>query len=110
MPLPLVVEAIPYIASGLMALKNLFGGGGGGAGESAQDFEELLRRVPQLRQMLDLQTGQAQRNEPLHQASVQMAMNLLPNSAFGAYEGRPTAQAAYQAPRAVSRMRNPRGY
>jgi hypothetical protein len=111
MPLPLAVQAIPYISTGLLALKNLFGGGSG-AGESAQDFEELLRRVPQLRQMLDMQAGQAQRSEPLHRASVQMAMNLLPDFAFDAYEGRPTAQAGYQAPQTTRAMnRNPRrGY
>lgn len=92
MPLPLAVAAIPYIGSGLMALKGLFGGGGDdpkdAARDQAQGLQELLRALPQLRQMMDLQVSQAQRQDPLRQALTQMSMNLLPRSAFEAMQGR----------------------
>lgn len=42
-----------------------------------------------MQQMLDLQRAQAQRQDPLHKAVTQLAINLLPNSAFGAGPNRP---------------------
>jgi hypothetical protein len=48
MPLPLFVQAIPYIASGLMAGKSLLGGNPGdkAAGQSSQDLMKLLQSIP----------------------------------------------------------------
>jgi hypothetical protein len=64
---------------------------------SGQDLNKLLAQVPQLRDMLNLQTRQAQRQDPLHLALTQLATNMLPRSAFttydkagyGTYSGRP---------------------
>jgi hypothetical protein len=45
-----------------------------------------------LQSLLDLQTAQARRQDPLHRAVTQLATNLLPNSAFGAGPGRPAIE------------------
>lgn len=67
-------------------VQSLFGRGGNNSG---QDFSQLLQQVPELRAALALQTRQAERQDPLHAAVTQLAMNLLPKSALSAYEGRP---------------------
>lgn len=42
---------------------------------------DVMRAVPQLGQMLDLQLAQAQRADPLHQSLITLSQRLLPNSA-----------------------------
>lgn len=51
---------------------------GGSLGSNVAD---VMRAVPQLGQMLDLQLGQAQRADPLHQSLITLSQRLLPNSA-----------------------------
>lgn len=67
-------------------LGNLFGGG---KNNGVQDYTKLLQQIPELREMLSLQTQQARMNAPLHQAMVQLSMNLLPKSSRSAYPGVP---------------------
>lgn len=111
MPIPFVVQALPYIGAGLGALKNLFGGGSDSrddARDQAQGVQELLRALPQVQQMLDLQVRQAQRNDPLHEALVQMSMNLLPRSAMSPLPGRqPAYGSQYRMPAFNARQPNP---
>jgi hypothetical protein len=75
---PLGAAAIP--------LAGMIGGGGSSSGG---DLSSLMQSVPQLKDMLDLQVSQAKRNDPLHQAVTQMAMNLMPRSAMGPRPNRP---------------------
>jgi len=92
---PLTIATI----AGPLLLK-LFGGGGGnktpqtsspgGNGGSNSGLEQLLSQVPEYKQMLQLQTSQAQRQVPLHAALTQIALNFLPNAGFNALPGRPS--------------------
>lgn len=104
MPLPLAVQAIPYIGSGLLALKNLFGGGGGSSKNQGRDLQLLLQQIPELRQALQLQVRQAQRTDPLHAAIIQMSQRLLPRSAQGGGGfGAPPTAPADRSPQVVNR-------
>ena len=95
--------------AGLLGVRSLVGGSGGRSG----DYANLLKQIPGLQENLDLQTAQARRNEPLHAAMVQLAMNLLPRSAFANY-GRPSVGTPQRAPsRSLPDDREravPRGY
>ena len=53
--------------------------GSTGSGES---IESLLNSVPELREALGLQTAQAKRQDPLHAALTQLALNFLPRAGF----------------------------
>ena len=66
-------------ALGLIAAQLFKGRGAGGGGDA----------MGPLNDMLALQSSQARRQDPLHQAVTQLASNLLPNSAFGAGPNRP---------------------
>jgi hypothetical protein len=46
------------------------------------DIESLLNSVPELREALGLQTAQAKRQDPLHAALTQLALNFLPRAGF----------------------------
>lgn len=55
---------------------------GNGSGNSlGSNIQQVMQAVPQLGQMMNLQLGQAQRADPLHQSLVTLAQRLLPNSA-----------------------------
>lgn len=85
MPFPL----IPLAVSGLSALGGaLFGKGSSNSG-SGVDLASLLNSLPELRNALSLQTQQAQRQDPLHAALTQLALNFLPRGAFTSIPGRP---------------------
>ena len=73
-----IAAAIFGIGGGI---KNLFGGG---AGDIGKQYQSLLQ-IPQIREMLDLQAGQARNQAPLQEALVRMSMNLLPKSARSGY-------------------------
>lgn len=42
----------------------------------------LLQGIPEMREMFDLQTSQARRQDPLHAALTQLALNFLPRAGF----------------------------
>lgn len=63
--------------AGLAPVAGMFGNPGGSLGSNASD---ILSQVPQLKALLDLQLGQAQRADPLHQSLVTLSQRLLPNS------------------------------
>lgn len=50
-------------------------------GDFGSNVGSVMDALPQLRQLLDLQLGQAQRADPLHESLVRMSQRLLPNSA-----------------------------
>lgn len=74
--------------SGLTTLMRLLGAAGpvagmfmnNGGGSLGSNASDVLGQVPQLKALLDLQLGQAQRADPLHQQLVAMSQRLLPNS------------------------------
>lgn len=85
MPLPLALQAIPWITSGIGSLFSLFGGGKDKertTDDSVADVQKLLAAFPQLRESMDMQLRQQRRSEPVHQAAMQLALNLAPRSAF----------------------------
>lgn len=50
-------------------------------GSLGSNINDVMQALPELRQMLNLQMGQAQRADPLHQSLVTLSQRLLPNSA-----------------------------
>ncbi len=48
---------------------------------NAPDANQMIASNPQLKQLFDLQVGQAQRADPMHEALVRLSTRLLPNSA-----------------------------
>mgnify|MGYP001581377981 CR=1 FL=1 len=72
--------ALKLLATAPLLVSALRGTGGGGQPD--------LSTEAGLGEMLDLKKQQARRQDPLRQALTQLAMNLLPRSAFGALPGR----------------------
>lgn len=54
---------------------------GNGGNSLGSNISQVMQAVPQLGQLMDLQLGQAQRADPLHQSLIQLSQRLLPNSA-----------------------------
>lgn len=54
---------------------------GSGGNSLGSNISQVMQAVPQLGQLMDLQLGQAQRADPLHQSLIQLSQRLLPNSA-----------------------------
>lgn len=73
-------RALRALGAAAPVVTSLASGNGGNQNPGA-GLADLLKDVPQLRDMLDLQLNQAKRQDPLHEATTQLAMNLLPNSA-----------------------------
>jgi hypothetical protein len=84
---------MPGIGTGLGAAIGALAGlfGGGGDTDPTKNLDLLFQKIPELRQLLTLQSSQAQRSDPLHAALVQLSMNLLPKSARAPYAGVPSA-------------------
>lgn len=78
---PLTLAALAFFG------KSLFGGGNS-ASNTGSDVSTLIRSIPGLADIVSLQANQAKRQDPLHAALTQLAMNYLPRSAFGSM-GRP---------------------
>lgn len=54
---------------------------GNAGGSLSSNVNDLFAAMPQLKTMLDLQVGQAQRADPLHESLIRLSQRLLPNSA-----------------------------
>jgi hypothetical protein len=58
--------------------------------DTVSALQGLLDAFPQLKYLLDRSVGQQEQGDPLRQALLQMAVNIMPNSGFSAFAGRPS--------------------
>jgi hypothetical protein len=56
---------------------------------TSSEVSDLLKNIPQLNDLLNIQVSAAKQSTPVRQAVQQMALNLLPRSARSAYPGVP---------------------
>ena len=84
-----LIFAVAWLGPALSGLAALPFGGKGGGDDPGKMLKELLAQIPQLKMGLDLSMRQAMRQDPLHGAVTQLAMNLLPRTSLGPLKDRP---------------------